>query len=167
MNLPLLGMVLAPGLPLLLAGAMVFSATHSAALRLAPWAALPALILAVFAPTGVSLHLPWLLLGTELGLVDDTGRLFLLFTALLWWLAGMYARAYLSGQRRVVGRHDQGGSVGLVAIVAAWRGGVAPVGRGVHAPGVGCRLLWGGGRAHAAGSQPIFDILRVKMGDFG
>ena len=87
--------------PLLLAGAMAFRATRPAALRLAPWAALPALILAVFAPPppGISLRLPWLLLGTELGLVDDTGRLFLLFTALLWWLGGMYARAYVSDDR--------------------------------------------------------------------
>lgn len=83
--------------PLLLAGAMVFSATHSAVLRLAPWAALPAFLLAVFAPPSASLPLPWLLLGTELGL-DDSGRLFLLFTALLWWLSGLYARAYLSDQ---------------------------------------------------------------------
>jgi len=82
--------------PLLLASAMAFRAIGSTALRLAPWAALPALILAVFAPLGISLDLPWLLLGTKLGLVNDTGQLFLLFTALLWWLSGMYARTYLS-----------------------------------------------------------------------
>jgi len=85
-------------LPLLCAGAMAFSATHSTALRLAPWTALPVLIQVVFAPPDTSLHLPWLLLGTELGIVDDTSRLFLLFTALLWWLAGMYARSYLIDQ---------------------------------------------------------------------
>jgi len=84
--------------PLLLAGSLLLSAAHSVVLRFAPWGGLPALILAVFAPPSVSLHLPWLLLGTELGLVDDTGRLFLLFTALLWWVAGMYARAYLSDE---------------------------------------------------------------------
>jgi hypothetical protein len=39
-----------------------------------------------------------LLLGVELGLVDDSDRLFLLFTDLPWWLAATYARAYLSGQ---------------------------------------------------------------------
>ena len=82
--------------PLLLAVAMLFGTTHSAVLRLAPWAALPALFLAVFAPPGASLHLPWLLIGTALGLVDDLGRLFLLFTALVWWLSGIYARSYLS-----------------------------------------------------------------------
>jgi formate hydrogenlyase subunit 3/multisubunit Na+/H+ antiporter MnhD subunit len=84
--------------PLLLAGAMVLSVTHSAALCLAPWAALPAFLLAVFPPQSALLHLPWLLLGTEMGFVDDNDRLFLLFTALLWWLSGMYARASLSTQ---------------------------------------------------------------------
>lgn len=83
-------------LPLLCAGTMAFSATHSIGLRLAPWTALPVLIQVVFAPPSASLHLPWLLLGTELGIVDDTSRLFLLFTALLWWLAGMYAQSYLA-----------------------------------------------------------------------
>lgn len=84
--------------PLLLAGVMAFSARHSVILRLASLAALPAFILAVFASPNILIHLPWLLLGTELGLVDDTGRVFLLFTALLWWLSGMYARTYLSNQ---------------------------------------------------------------------
>ncbi len=84
--------------PLLLAVAIAFRVAHSAALMLAPWAALPAFTLAVFTPPSASLHLPGFLLGTELSLMDDTGRLFLLFTALLWWLSGMYARAYLSDQ---------------------------------------------------------------------
>ena len=82
--------------PLLLAGAMVCKAAHSTMLRLAPWAALPALILAIFAPAKITLQLPWLLLGSELGLADDTGHVFLLFTALLWWLSGIYAWAYMS-----------------------------------------------------------------------
>lgn len=59
---------------------------------------MPALILALIPPLGISRQLPWLLLGAELGLVADAGRLFLLFTALRWRLAGMYARAHLSGQ---------------------------------------------------------------------
>ncbi len=84
--------------PLALAVAMVFNSTRSAALRLAPWAALPAFILAVFTSPNLALPLSWLLLGTKLALVDDTGRLFLLFTALLWWLSGMYARVYLYDQ---------------------------------------------------------------------
>ena len=105
--------------PLLLAGTMMFSATPSAVLRLAPWAALPAFILALFTPPSASLHLPWLLLGTELGIVDHTDRLFLLFTALLWWLSGMYARAYLSdkpGRSRFFGYFllSMTGNLGLI-----------------------------------------------------
>ena len=85
--------------PLLLALALAFRATRAAALQLAPWAALPVFILALFAPTtATTLKLPWILLGSELGLSDDTGRLFLVFTSLLWWLSGLFSRAYLAQQ---------------------------------------------------------------------
>lgn len=63
-------------------------------LRHARWlpvlAALPALIAALSVPVGTQLSLPWLLLGVELGL-DATGRAFLLFSALLWLAASLYA----------------------------------------------------------------------------
>lgn len=52
-------------------------------------APLPALAVAVAMPAGTSLALPWLLLGTELGL-DETGRVFLLFSSLLWLAASLY-----------------------------------------------------------------------------
>lgn len=76
---------------------------RSAALALAPWAALPALALAVPAVLSspasdgprATLELPWLLLGSSFG-IDDTGSVFLLLTALLWLLAGLYANAYLA-----------------------------------------------------------------------
>ncbi|MBK1647328.1 complex I subunit 5 family protein [Rhabdochromatium marinum] len=57
---------------------------------LPPPGALPALLTAVLAPTGLQLDLPWLILGTTLGL-DATARLYLLFTALLWLVAGVFA----------------------------------------------------------------------------
>jgi formate hydrogenlyase subunit 3/multisubunit Na+/H+ antiporter MnhD subunit len=66
---------------------------------LMPWAALPALALALFAHPGLTLELPWLLLGSRIG-VDATGRTFLLFTALLWSIAGAYARAYFAADAR-------------------------------------------------------------------
>ena len=91
-----IGLLLSMSWPLLLAVAMVMPAARSTIWRIAPSAALPALLLAVFAPATISLHLPWLLLGTDLGLVDETGRIFLLFTTLLWWLSGMYAKVYLT-----------------------------------------------------------------------
>jgi formate hydrogenlyase subunit 3/multisubunit Na+/H+ antiporter MnhD subunit len=84
-------------LPLLLAAILVFKESQPLVLRLAPWAALPALVLSL-APD-FSVQLPWLLLGTELGMLDESGRLFLLFTALLWLLSGLYAKAYFAGQQ--------------------------------------------------------------------
>jgi formate hydrogenlyase subunit 3/multisubunit Na+/H+ antiporter MnhD subunit len=60
---------------------------------LAPWAALPALGLAAVGGSVPPATVPWLLLGTRVGL-DLTGQVFLLFTALLWTVAGVYARAY-------------------------------------------------------------------------
>jgi formate hydrogenlyase subunit 3/multisubunit Na+/H+ antiporter MnhD subunit len=62
--------------------------------RYASWitviAPLPALLAAAVVPVGSSVSLPWLLLGVELGL-DDTGRVFLLFSGLLWLVASLYA----------------------------------------------------------------------------
>jgi formate hydrogenlyase subunit 3/multisubunit Na+/H+ antiporter MnhD subunit len=51
--------------------------------------ALPALAAAVLVPTGHQVEIPWLLLGTVLGL-DETGRIFLAFTSVLWLAAGLY-----------------------------------------------------------------------------
>jgi hydrogenase-4 component B len=53
-------------------------------------APLPALAALVLVPVGSTVSLSWLLLGVELGL-DETGRLFLLFSALLWLAASLYA----------------------------------------------------------------------------
>jgi hydrogenase-4 component B len=65
-----------------------------AAWRGAGWltllAPLPALAAAALVPVGSAVSLPWLLLGVELGL-DEIGRLFLLFSALLWLAASLYA----------------------------------------------------------------------------
>jgi formate hydrogenlyase subunit 3/multisubunit Na+/H+ antiporter MnhD subunit len=62
--------------------------------RYARWttimAPLPALLAVAVLPVGSSVSLPWLLLGVELGL-DDTGRVFLLFSGLLWLVASLYA----------------------------------------------------------------------------
>lgn len=83
--------------------------------RFAPWAALPALGAAML-PSAGALHLSWLLLGSEWG-IDGTGRLFLLFTALLWLGGGWYARGYVSeGRRRffVFFLLAMGGNMGLI-----------------------------------------------------
>ena len=85
--------------PLLVAALLWLPASRALGLRLAPWAPLPALTLALAAPTPYEFDLPWLLLGTRLGL-DETGRVFLLFTALIWLAAGWFARAWLADDAR-------------------------------------------------------------------
>jgi len=71
--------------------------------RYASWitviAPLPALLAAAMVPVGSSVSLPWLLLGVELGL-DDTGRVFLLFSGLLWLAASLYAAGSLAGDHK-------------------------------------------------------------------
>ncbi|WP_119068683.1 complex I subunit 5 family protein [Rubrobacter indicoceani] len=77
--------------PLLLAVLLAPAFSRRLALAGAPLAALPALAVGVFGGSGV--EIPWLLLGTRLGLSEVT-RVFLIFTALLWLAAGVYARSY-------------------------------------------------------------------------
>jgi formate hydrogenlyase subunit 3/multisubunit Na+/H+ antiporter MnhD subunit len=62
-------------------------------------APVPALVATVVVPVGSSISLPWLLLGVELGL-DDTGRLFLLFSGLLWLVASLYAAGSLASDHK-------------------------------------------------------------------
>ncbi len=65
------------------------------------WATTPAVLLALFGHSHAPLELSWLILGTRLSL-DETGRIFLLLTSLLWLLAGLYSyRTYTS--RRYLG----------------------------------------------------------------
>jgi hydrogenase-4 component B len=70
--------------------------------RCASWltliAPLPALVAAMTVPIDTRVALPWLLLGTELGL-DQTGRVFLLFSGLLWLAASLYAAGSPSAGR--------------------------------------------------------------------
>jgi hydrogenase-4 component B len=85
--------------PLLIAGLLWWPASRAIGLRLAPWTPLPALLLALIAPVPQQFDLPWLLLGTRLGL-DETGHVFLLFSALIWLAAGWFARAWLAHDER-------------------------------------------------------------------
>ncbi len=64
-------------------------------LRLLPWAALPGVLAAAFGVIGETLDVPVLLLGVTLQL-DRLGAVFLGFGALLWLLAGAFARHALS-----------------------------------------------------------------------
>lgn len=112
-----IALVLPVLLPLLLVPVVLAPAGRALGVRLAPWAPLPGLVLALAAPPEARLSLPGLLLGTHLGL-DDGGRLFLLFTALVWGAAGWFALGWLREDPR---RHrfwafflaTQAGSLGV------------------------------------------------------
>jgi formate hydrogenlyase subunit 3/multisubunit Na+/H+ antiporter MnhD subunit len=91
--LPFLAIVL----PIALAAATLWRSPLPA--TLAPLAAVPALAYALLASPGASVEVPWLLLGVQFGLTETT-RVFLLFTAVLWLLAGFYARSYLGADAR-------------------------------------------------------------------
>lgn len=79
--------------PFVLAAGLSFNATRSVALRLTPWASLPALAVAG-ALADTSVRLPDVMLGSELAL-DSTGRIFLLVSAVLWLAVGLLARSQL------------------------------------------------------------------------
>ena len=69
---------------------------HRRGAWLLPLAALPALLTAVTVPVGTHTEISWLLLGAHFGL-DASARVFLLFTALLWLLAGLQAVLTMRG----------------------------------------------------------------------
>jgi formate hydrogenlyase subunit 3/multisubunit Na+/H+ antiporter MnhD subunit len=93
--------VAALAVPLALAALVILPRSRAAVLKLAPWAPLPALALAVLAREPLLLELPDVLTGLALG-VDDTGRVFLLFTSLIWLAAGWFARGWLADDTRRV-----------------------------------------------------------------
>ena len=92
MDATMILLLLALVLPLALATIALIGGDLAA--RLAPLAALPALGFALLWEPGSGAELPWLLLGSRFGLTETT-RIFLLFTAFLWTIAGLYARPYL------------------------------------------------------------------------
>ncbi|MDF1578487.1 MAG: complex I subunit 5 family protein [Desulfobulbales bacterium] len=88
----LLSMV--PGLPLLVAFALLFRATRRSGLKLAPWTALPALAAALLLQPGIDLEVAWFFMGGRMG-IDPVGRYFLLLAALVWGLSAWFGRGYL------------------------------------------------------------------------
>ncbi len=93
--------LLLPGVlwPFLLACLMGFRTTRALALALAPWAALPALAASLLTPDTARWHLSGMLLGGEIGL-NATGQIFLLLTAILWTVSGVYAKTYMQQSNR-------------------------------------------------------------------
>jgi formate hydrogenlyase subunit 3/multisubunit Na+/H+ antiporter MnhD subunit len=84
--------IVVPGI--LAAGIFARGAPGALARAIAPWAALPPLVMAVLPITYPAIDLGWVLLGTRLEL-DPIGRLFLILFSLLWTVSGVYARSYL------------------------------------------------------------------------
>src|SRR5690606_30034159 len=105
-------------LPILAGFGVLTPRLRRPSISIAPWMALPALVVALLPDIPSDEHVVWLLLGSKFG-IDSTTRMFLVFTALLWAIAGVYARTYMSGD---AGRHrfwfyfllTMGGNLGLV-----------------------------------------------------
>ena len=91
-------LLLAPALPLVWALLLTVRRGESL-LKLSPWTALPALMAALLAPAGAYVELPSAMLQTRIGM-DATGRIFLLFTSLLWLLSMVDACSSLGGKPR-------------------------------------------------------------------
>jgi formate hydrogenlyase subunit 3/multisubunit Na+/H+ antiporter MnhD subunit len=85
--------------PLVLLGAWCLAALRPVVYRLAATLALPALLLSIVGDTAVRLAVPGVFTGLLLGL-DGTGRPFLLLTAALWSVAGLYAVTYMRDDPR-------------------------------------------------------------------
>jgi len=87
-------LLLAPGLPLALGILWGIPGLRPRIGALVPWAAVPALLLALFGPPDEVVHLSWLLFGSALGMTETT-RVFLGFTALIWLAAALHGRSHL------------------------------------------------------------------------
>jgi len=61
-------------------------------------AAIPALITAFYVPAGTSQQLPWLFLGSQFGL-DHNASIFLMFSSVLWFIAGLQAELTMRNER--------------------------------------------------------------------
>lgn len=104
--------------PIALTGLLISRRYRQMVVWLASFAALPGAGLAFFGDVGVTIDVSGMLLHMHLGM-DATGQMFLRFTALLWLVAGIFARSYLARDPRA--HHffgwfllTMGGNLGLV-----------------------------------------------------
>lgn len=112
--------ILAVSAPFLVVAVLMIPAARALGPRLMPWATLPALLVALLGPDGTSL-LPGALLGGRL-VLDETTRLVLITTALLWLAASLATNLDLGRARppareqarmAVPGLLAMGGGLGL------------------------------------------------------
>jgi len=80
-------------LPIVAAVVVLPVRSRAVSVVLAPWAALPALVLSILPQATRAVDVPWLLLGSRLGL-DEIARVLLFFTSVLWLTSGVYAVSY-------------------------------------------------------------------------
>ncbi|MCC5887987.1 MAG: hypothetical protein JJT88_16250 [Gammaproteobacteria bacterium] len=95
-------------------GLLLWPLSRRLGLAVAPWTALPALLLALAAGEVAAVRL-----GPLVFQADDLGRAFLLFSALIWWLAGLFAGSWMRGRPdrlpfTVVWLTTLGGSIALL-----------------------------------------------------
>lgn len=83
-------------LPVCMAFLMIWPKLRGRILDLAPLAPLPALVLALFGSAGIGFSAPWLFKHTLL-VMDDTARIFLGFTSVLYIVSAWQARGYMKG----------------------------------------------------------------------
>lgn len=92
--------IVAIALPLVLAAAIAVPIVRPLALRVAPWAMLPALAVAFGSSGSRFVHVDALLFGTSLGAGGVVTRTFLVLTASVWLASGLFARVYMASDRR-------------------------------------------------------------------
>lgn len=88
-----------PSFPLLLALTLMLKPLSKTVIFLAPWMALPSLLVAVLMPVDSVIEVPWLLLGSFVGL-NETAKVFLFFTSILWLMGGIYALGYFKTKEK-------------------------------------------------------------------
>ncbi len=86
--------------PLLLASGLLIPALRQLCVRLAPWAALPALLAGLMLPAGPTM-LPDVFFGSVL-VIDQNSRLMLLLAAILWLIVGVYGVSSLKADKNLV-----------------------------------------------------------------
>ncbi len=105
-------------LPLVTASAIAVPRLRRRAIATAPVAGLPALILALFGDPGAAVEIPWLFKHTVL-LLDQTAKVFLGFTSVLYMAAAWFAKNSLRDDPRIVRFFfllliAMGGNLGLI-----------------------------------------------------
>ena len=93
-----LGLILVPALPIAMMLAWCLPPWRARVACWTPWAALPPLLMAL-GSGDASVQIDWIIYGSVL-VLDDTSRVFLGLSALLWLGAGLYARDTLRGDPR-------------------------------------------------------------------